>query len=355
MEGYKEIIMWKKFDESLGVTSNLQMELCRNGGGSGWTRGMVNSFLMRNGLPVYASGSGYNPDWEKEGVVATVQNRDSRLGIFTKKPGDVNYYGDDGTPSICQISLIFGDAGSLATTGYIVKKGKHYSTHMANDHSAGTSGGIVFRGAEAMLIYMEASYEKNGTVDGTADGYWRALRTRAKVDPDYNKTIAATNMLEEAKGDFAAYSHGTMIDPTLYNIRRERRNELCAEAFRWDDLKRWRALDQFKTTPYRTEGMRYWGSVYEEQLKDLCIVNPSTGNMSSPESSVYILPYEKILENNTIAKQKGFLFTPAHYLEPIGVAVFRQTASDPNDFTSSSVYQNPGWKYEASTGAVSVE
>ena len=88
-------------------------------------------------------------------------------------------------------------------------------------------------------------------------------------------------MLEEAKGDFAAYSHGTMIDPTLYNIRRERRNELCAEAFRWDDLKRWRALDQFKTTPYRTEGMRYWGSVYEEQLKDLCIVNPSTGNMSS--------------------------------------------------------------------------
>ncbi len=146
-----------------------------------------------------------------------------------------------------------------------------------------------------------------------------------------------------------------MIDPTFYNIRRERRNELCAEAFRWDDLKRWRALDQFKTTPYRTEGMRYWGSVYEEQLKDLCIVNPSTGNMSSPESSVYILPYEKILENNTIAKQKGFLFTPAHYLEPIGVAVFRQTASDPNDFTSSSVYQNPGWKYEASTGAVSVE
>ena len=45
--------MWKKFDESLGVTSNLQLELCRNGGGSGWTRGMVNSFLMRNGSVSY--------------------------------------------------------------------------------------------------------------------------------------------------------------------------------------------------------------------------------------------------------------------------------------------------------------
>ena len=65
------------------------------------------------------------------------------------------------------------------------KKGKHYSSHMANDHSAGTSGGIVFRAAEAMLIYMEASYEKNGRIDGTADGYWKALRRRAK----WTKTI----------------------------------------------------------------------------------------------------------------------------------------------------------------------
>lgn len=355
MENYSEMLMWKKFDEALGVVSNLQMELCRNGGGSGWTRGMVNSFLMRNGLPIYANGSGYNAEWEKEGVNATLQNRDSRIEIFTKKPGDVGYYNNDGTASTTLINLIYGDAGSLATTGFIIKKGKHYSTHMANDHSAGTSGGIVFRGTEAMLIYMEASYEKSGSIDGTAAGYWKALRTRAKVDPDYTKTIAATVMTEEAKGDFAAYSHGAMIDATLYNIRRERRAELCAEALRWDDLKRWRALDQLKSTPYRAEGMRYWGSVYEEQLKDLCIVNPSTGNMSSSASSVYILPYEKVLDNNTIAKQGGFLFTPAHYLEPIGVAVFRQTASNPNDFTSSSVYQNPGWKYEASTGASSVE
>lgn len=355
LEGYDEVLMWKKFDESLGIVSNLQMELCRNGGGSGWTRGMVNSFLMRNGLPIYANGSGYDPEWEKQGVVATLQNRDSRIGIFTKKPGDVNHYNNDGTASICLINLIFGDAGSLATTGYIIKKGKHYDAHMALDHDAGTSGGIVFRGAEALLIYMEASYEKNRTIDSDADRYWRALRTRAKVDPDYRKTIAATVMTEEAKGDFAAYSHNTLIDETLYNIRRERRNELCAEAYRWDDLKRWRALDQLRTTPYRVEGMRYWGSVYEEELKDLCIVDPANGNMSSPTMSDYILPYEKILENNSIANQGGFLFTPAHYLEPIGMAVFRQTATNPSDFKSSSVYQNPGWRYEASTGAENVE
>ena len=352
MEKYTEMLMWKRFDESQGVVGNLQMELERNGGGSGWTRGMVNSFLMRNGLPIYDSNSGYDPEWEKEGVNATLQDRDSRISIFTKMPGDVNFYKTDGQPALCEISFIFGDGGSKATTGFIVKKGKHYDAHMAQDHGAATSGGIVFRGTEAMLIYMEASYEKNHVIDGTASNYWKALRKRAKVDTDYQKTIAATVMTEEAKGDWGAYSHGQLIDPTLYNIRRERRNELCGEAFRWDDLKRWRSLDQMKNTPYRIEGMLYWGSKYEEELKDLCDLEK--GNMSSPDLSNYILPYEKNT-NGEIAKQKGFKFTPAHYLEPISVDVFRQTAVDKSDFTTAVVYQNPGWSYQASTGASEIE
>lgn len=357
MEGYEEILMWRAFDKDAGVTTNIQMELERNGGGSGWTRGMVNSFLMRNGLPIYATGSGYEPNWEKEGINKTLENRDSRISIFTKKPGDVNYYTADGTPDLSTIRFIFGDKGSLATTGFIIKKGKHYSNLMAQNHSSGTSGGIVFRGAEALLIYMEASYEKNGIIDGTAGDYWRALRIRAKVDADYDKTIAATNMSVEAKGDFGAYSHNKLIDPTLYNIRRERRNELAAEAFRWEDLKRWRALDQLKGNPYRIEGMLFWGSIYENDpdLKELTIVDPATGTMSSPSLSNYIVPYEKVINNNNIATQKGFLFTPAHYLDPIGMDVFRLTASDKTKFETSNVYQNPGWGIQASTGATDVE
>lgn len=354
MESYDEILMWKRFNKQAGVTNNLQMELERNGGGSGWTRGMVNSFLMRNGLPVYAAGSGYDADWEKEGVSKTLENRDSRIQIFTKKPGDVNYYEADGAPNETSIRLIFGDAGSQATTGFMIKKGKHYSPTMAMDHDSGTSGGIVFRGAEALLIYMEASVEKSGNVDATASKYWKALRARAKVDTDFNKTIAATNMNEEAKGDFGAYSKGQLVDATLYNIRRERRNELAAEAFRWDDLKRWRAMDQLKDNPYRPEGMMYWGSVYEDELEDLCIVDSETGNMSSPDLGNYIYPYEKITVNNIIADQKGFLFTPAHYLEPLGMDVFRLTASDKEDFATSNVYQNPGWGIQAGTGAEDV-
>lgn len=372
MEGYDEILMWRQFKEGL-VANNLQMELTRNGGGSGWTRGMVNSFLMRNGLPIYAANSGYDPEWEKKGVNSTLQGRDSRIVIFTKKPGDgntknkgdVNYYTKDGEPAYCTARLIFGDAGSQATTGFMIKKGKHYDSHMANDHNAGSSGGIVFRAAEALLIYMEASYERNHTIDGTAESYWKALRTRAKVDVDYQKTIAATDMTEEAKNDFGAYSHNQLIDATLYNIRRERRNELCAEALRWNDLKRWRACDQFKNNAYRVEGMLYWGSEYEKEFENittdeagkehLVVVDPKKGTMSSPELSKYILPYERITDNNLINAQGGFKFTPAHYLNPIGMAVFRQTASDKNDFATSNVYQNPGWSIEGDTGAENVE
>ncbi|MEG0454210.1 MAG: RagB/SusD family nutrient uptake outer membrane protein, partial [Bacteroides sp.] len=116
-----------------------------------------------------------------------------------------------------------------------------------------------------------------------------------------------------------------------------------------------RACDQFKTKPYRVEGMLYWGSGYEAQLRDLCKVDPIDGNMSSSELSKYIVPYEKITKNNMIAAQKGFLFAPAHYLNPIGMAVFRQTASDKNDFSTSIVYQNPGWKIEGDTGAQPIE
>src|SRR3546814_1728337 len=117
----------------------------------------------------------------------------------------------------------------------------------------GSTGSIVFRAAEAYLNYIEASYLKTGAIDGKADGYWRAIRERAGVDPDYRKTIAATDMQQEAKNDLAAYSGGNLLsDKTLYNIRRERRCEFMAEGLRYMDLKRWRTIDQLQAHMRRT-------------------------------------------------------------------------------------------------------
>ena len=233
-------------------------------------------------------------------------------------------------------------------TGYAIKKGEHYNDYMQTLHHKGTTGSIVFRGTEALLNYMEASYERNGNIDGTAGKYWRALRTRAKVDPDYQKTISATIMTEEAKGDFGAYSHGQLIDPTLYNIRRERRNKFIGEGMRWADLRRWRACDQ--VNGYQIEGMRYWGSVYvgtwtNDAGQDLVVVDVAggSGNMSAESTSgVYIRPYQISSVNNSAFD--GYKFTPAHYLSPLPQNAFRQTASgDKTDLNTSVIYQNPGW------------
>src|SRR5699024_779981 len=98
------------------------------------------------------------------------------------------------------------------------------------------------------LNYIEAEYEKNGTLNATAIQYWKEIRQRAKVNTNISKTIAATNMSKETR-DWGAYSAGQLVDPTLYNIRRERRDELMAEGLRFMDLKRWRSLDQLINTP----------------------------------------------------------------------------------------------------------
>lgn len=357
MENYSEVLMWRKFDVALGVTHNIQQQLQNNGGGSGWTRGLVNSFLMRNGLPIYAAGSGYDAEWEKQGITATLQDRDSRIQIFTKKDGDVESYNADG--SIINVDLewvVKGNNETRMVTGYAIKKGKGYERQ--NTHHTGVTGSVVYRGTEALLNYMEACYELNGTIDATADAYWKALRARAMVNPDYNVTIAATDMNKEAEGDWGAYSKGQLVDATLYNIRRERRNEFIGEGMRWADLKRWRACDQ--VNGYHIEGMRYWGSVYEgtwidDAGKDLAIVDVEggAGNMSSQEiSGVYIRPYQISNVNNSVFE--GYKFTPAHYLTPLAQSVFRKSSTD-GSLDNSVVYQNPGWSKVAGQGASAVK
>ena len=360
MEGYSEVLLWREYSQSLGITHNLQKEAQHSGGGTGYSRGLVNSFLMRNGLPIYAAGSGYDPEWEKQGVAATLQDRDSRIQLFTKKDGDVESYLTDGTFTTVDFNwVVNGNNETRMTTGFAIKKGKHYDVYQQVTHHVGTTGSLVFRGTEAMLNYMEACYELNGSIDATADGYWRAIRTRAKVNPDYNVTIAATNMAEEAKGDFGAYSKGQLVDATLYNIRRERRNEFIAESLRWMDLKRWRACDQVKD--YQMEGMRYWGSIYEGALTNdngdnlaVVSVEDGKGNMSSQEiSGVYIRPYQISSVNNSVFN--GYNFTPAHYLSPLPQSAFRQTAEgDKTDLNTSVIYQNPGWPKVAGQGATAV-
>ena len=74
----------------------------------------------------------------------------------------------------------------------------------------------------------------------------------------------------------------------LYNVRRERRNELSAEGHRMNDLRRWCALDQLANNPYQIEGMKFWGTVYDKSAGE----NPLNLKNSSGEEAVVTVDVE---------------------------------------------------------------
>jgi hypothetical protein len=220
----------------------------------------------------------------------------------------------------------------------------------------GTTGSIIFRAVEAYLNYIEASYLAKGVIDAKANSYWTKIRERAGVNTDFMATVNATDMQKEAQGDFAAYSAGQLLsDKLLYNIRRERRLELVAEGFRFNDLRRWRALDQLASNPYIIEGMRLWGPMqdwYKDKGVSTLIVPGTAGktaNVSSPQESQYLRPYRINLSANNLVLN-GYSWTSAHYLSPIAISHLSITSTDGSP-AGSILYQNPNWPLVANQGA----
>lgn len=353
LTGYSEVILWRQYNEGLNVVHNVAVEAQRSNKQTGITRSLVQSFLMSDGLPIYAS-----KNYQGDETISDVRaNRDSRLSIFMKEPGQLNvlYPSPSSThavpiepiPDIISTDVHY-------TTGYALRKGGSYDgAQLANGKSY--TGAIIFRSAEAYLNYMEADYEKNGTLDQNAQSYWRALRERSHVDTDFNKTIAATDMNEEAKTDWGAYSAGKIIDATLFNIRRERRCELMAENFRNMDIRRWRAMDQMITTPYHIEGFKLWGSMQEwyknedGSSKLIYGLDDPKSNVSSPSLSKYLRPYEISNRSTTV---NGYSWLMAHYLQPIAIQNLMITSSDGSNVETSPIYQNPYWPTAANMGAI---
>lgn len=358
LEKYPEVLLWRDYDATKGSNNNVNHYINQNGGNTGFTRGFVDNFVMANGLPIYAPGSGYQGD---DSIQAVKINRDNRLQLFMKAPGELRYTNktnSDGTPILEGHPDIIGLQETRYVTGYALKKGLSYDATQS-EGNVGSIGSIVFRAVEAYLNYIEASYLKNGNIDSKADQYWKAIRERAGINPDYNVTINATDMAEEAKNDWAAYSGGNLLtDKTLYNIRRERRDELMEEGMRMYDLKRWRSLDQLKTTPYIVEGFKLWGPMQNWYLNpngSSQLIEPGTSgktaNVSSKSESQYLRPYRINTSNNNLVKD-GYKWAMAHYLDPIAIQHFLITTPDATDLSKSVMYQNPGWPMTANDGAV---
>ena len=145
-----------------------------------------------------------------------------------------------------------------------------------------------------------------------------------------------------------AYAAGELVDATMYNIRRERRNEFISEGMRKDDLLRWRSMDQMIVTPYIVKGFKLWGPMEEWYKKEdgtsELIDFGNNPNVSPRSESDYLLPYQI---NPKQMNYGGLRWTMAHYLTPIAAKHFILTGGE-----NSVIYQNPGWKTTAGSSAV---
>ena len=353
MGGYDEVLFWRSYSKDLNVLHATSTYL-RLGADYGLTKGFVDGFLMKNGLPWYASNSGYHGDKTIQDVKA---DRDERLQLFLFDPTtlvEVDTKLERGAPNI------LGAQAERDVTGYAVRKCYNYDPAQSPvSGMVGSYGCIIFRAAEAYLNYIEACYMKNESLDGTAQNYWRAIRERAGVDPDFNKTIQATDLSKE--NDWGAYSAGQLVDATLFNIRKERRNEFVGESMRWDDLRRWRALDQVHG--YIVEGFNLWDEMYkdekyiDEATGESLLIEPGgseLANVSSRNSSKYLRPYQIIETNNEV--YNGYNWTEANYLTPIPAYEIMLTSTMGGDGTvdldSSPLYQNPYWPKQAGSSAL---
>ena len=352
-----EVILARYYQK--GVLSHSCSAFLKNGGGCGATRALVNSFLMTNGLPIYALGSGYKGD--ATDTYTEFQGRDTRLTGSVRAAGRyINTSVDPETGKNVNDTVfynkpyIYNSGNEKSTTGYDIckwlvgdysldlYKSRDYTNEQRTQYNC-TTAVPIFRAAECYLNYLEAYYMRYGNLGGNCDAYWKALRQRAGVSTDYAKTIANTNLANE--NDLAVYSKGVLIDATLYNIRRERRCEFIAEGLRFDDLKRWRSLDMMQN--YQPEGFRLWGTkneaLYTNRTREL-----SPDVVSQSGLSNYVRPLQVAASS---AAYGGYSFPKPHYLEPIPIGEFLLVIS-PDGVTNTSagksvLYQNPGWPTEA--------
>ena len=358
-----EVLLWRQYSQALSG-HNTCLNAAMANASIGVTRGFVQNFLMNDGRPVYAHTSSYaeaGGDYKGDQNIADVRtNRDNRLTLFLMEPNQKNvlyfeYTQTSGGWEVEPLPQILNNDGLRhATTGYLFRKGASFHNSMRVD-SKNSTACPSYRATEALLNYMEASYEHTGILDASAREYWMLLRQRAYINGPLENTINNTIMEKEAENDWAAYSGGKLIDATLYNIRRERRCEFLSEGLRYMDLCRWRSMDQWLTKKYLVEGFHLWNTPMENYYIDaqtgkseLVADRSDKANVSPQSISEYLCPFEISNEQKGAG---GLVWHKAHYLYPLPIDQFQLTAPDNQTISDSPLYQNPYWPAVPDEGA----
>lgn len=219
--------------------------------------------------------------------------------------------------------------------GYCVSNAGYYPWKYYtpdNQQNLSDTDAPIFRMGEVLVNHAEAAWELGQFTQEVADRTINELRTRAHVAPMVIAEIHADFDPTRDKGGYSnpndpvAGPEDYEVNPVLWEIRRERRIELYAEGFRFDDLRRWAKGHYISKTQY---GAYVKITDYENERY-----------VTDPDANSFDLP---IAEDGNGGGRICLFGTPdpgwlnKYYLYPIPI----------NDLTlNSNLKQNPGYEIE---------
>ena len=227
----KEVILWRRYNNSLGSSHQFQTYVSGRTGGISVTLQQIQYYLGRDGQPYdyitvgkTTKGSAF--------LTKIGTDCDPRLSQLVWMPGRTMY----GTATFSK-PYLNKSGEDLNNTGFQYRKGNDPTSPQAGVtyNTSSETGSIVFRYAEVLLNYAEAKCEL-----GEAVNYAKSLNLlRKRVNmPDFNVTG------DPYCADYSDY--GYTISNELREIRRERTVELACEGYRYDDIRRWAAHNLLK-------------------------------------------------------------------------------------------------------------
>lgn len=289
------------------------------GSGNGFSKDFAESFLCKDGLPI-ANSSLYQGD---ETLDKEMENRDPRMYQLIDNVHKPYFIYSNGTYEV-NSSIFNTDASApsvsadASVTGYPVVK-FHSADPIQREAGRTTYDWFVFRYAEILLNYAEAKCELGECTQDVLDKTINLLRDRVEM-PHLTTTPVADN---------SPVNYGYTVTPLLYEIRRERRIELAAEGFRYDDIIRWKATKLFEN-PKTVLGIRV-----TDQVKALYQEGTFGGENGRPlvtyDGKEYLRPYTAKELNDP---KRAWSANDKRFLNPLPQ---EELILNPN------LTQNPGW------------
>ena len=327
-----EYILAIKFDYGLAIHHNATaFTLVPTQGRPGYTRKMVNMYLMKDGSR-FTDRTG----WQEESFVEETKDRDPRLAQSIRTPGYTR---------IGKTEVLAPDFG-CSVTGYqpikFVQNPDDSGGNVdRNDRS--TCDIPVYRLAEVMLNYAEAKAELGTLTQDDLDISINKIRDRVDM-PDLKLAEANANPDWYLLSDEYGFSNVSGANQgVILEIRRERAIEMIQEGTRYEDLVRWKAgpcLDQALTGMYFPGAGQY--DLTGDGKTDLILYNEGSAKPEAGDGVyVYQIGTEILLSGGTrgyVSYHKNIERTPYNeerdYLYPIPI---NERSLNP-DLT-----QNPGW------------